>query len=55
MRKRDHWEELGIDGRIILKWILNTMEGLALDSFGSGQELVHIRCTNSRNEEQKIA
>jgi len=23
MRKRDHLEELEIDGRIILKWILN--------------------------------
>jgi hypothetical protein len=29
MRKRDHLEELGIDGRIILKLILNKYNGRA--------------------------
>jgi hypothetical protein len=32
-----HWENLGIDGRITLRWILgNRVWGCGLDSFGSG-------------------
>jgi hypothetical protein len=37
MRKpkdRDHFENLGIDGNIILKWILNDRIGRAWTGFG---------------------
>ena len=29
LRKRYHFEDLGVDGRIILKWILNKLAGRA--------------------------
>jgi len=31
IEKREHLEKLGLDRRIILKWILNRMEGCGLD------------------------
>ena len=39
MKERDHWEDLGVDGRIILKWILNMMGGTY------GINLAQVRCT----------
>jgi hypothetical protein len=27
LKKRGHWEEIGVDGRIILKWILKKQNG----------------------------
>jgi hypothetical protein len=34
---RDHSEDLGVDGRIILKWMLRNMVGeCGMDSSGSG-------------------
>jgi len=35
--KRDHLEDLGIDGRIIFKRILKNRMGLRLDRSGSGR------------------
>jgi hypothetical protein len=32
MRKRDHLEELNVDGRIMLKWNLRSWMGCRLDS-----------------------
>jgi hypothetical protein len=39
LRERDILEDLGVDGRIILKLILRKSvgEGVGLDRFGSGQ------------------
>jgi hypothetical protein len=31
LRARDHLEDLGIDGNIILKWMLNGVGGFGLD------------------------
>jgi hypothetical protein len=30
LRERDHFKDMGIDGRIILKWIFNTWDGDAV-------------------------
>jgi len=27
LRERDHWEDLDVDGRIILRWIFGKWEG----------------------------
>ena len=34
--KRDFFDDTGIDGHVILKWIINKMGGLGLDLSGSG-------------------
>jgi len=39
LNERDHLEDLGVDGRIILKWILNMMGGAYWIN------LVQVRCT----------
>jgi hypothetical protein len=37
LRERDHWEDRGVDGRIILRWILRKWDGgYGLDRAGSG-------------------
>ena len=35
LRERDHFEDLGVDGRVIFKWILTSMR-YGLDLSGSG-------------------
>jgi hypothetical protein len=37
LKVRDYLKDLSIDGRIILKWILNRMVKLRLDGSDSGQ------------------
>ena len=38
MRERDHWRDPGVDGRIVLRWILKKWDvGYRLDRAGSGQ------------------
>jgi hypothetical protein len=47
--KRINLEYLGIDGRVILKWIFKRVGGLGLDFSVSRQEQV-AGCLNCRNE-----
>jgi hypothetical protein len=35
-RERDHLEDVGVDGRVMLKWMLNRLGGHGLNSCGSG-------------------
>jgi hypothetical protein len=41
LSERDHLEDLGVDGRIILEWTLNEIRtgGRRLDSFAGGQAM----------------
>jgi hypothetical protein len=36
LKGRDHLKDFGLDGRIILDWILNKVGGCGLDSSGLG-------------------
>jgi hypothetical protein len=36
MKGRDHSEDLGVDGRITLEWIIRRNDGSGLDVSGSG-------------------
>ena len=36
LRERDHWGDLDVDGRIVLRWIFGKWEGWRLDGVGSG-------------------
>jgi hypothetical protein len=48
LKERDHLEDLGMDGKIILNCILrNGVEGCGLDSSGSGQWKVDASCKHS--------
>jgi hypothetical protein len=38
-------EDLSVDGRIILKWIVRKQKGCELDSCGSGEEPVAEKCS----------
>jgi hypothetical protein len=43
--ERDHWGDPGVDGRIILRWILKKWDvGYGLDRTGSGQRQVAGTC-----------
>ena len=45
LRKRDHWGDPDVDGRIILRWIFGKWEGLwGLDRVGSGYGQVTETC-----------
>jgi hypothetical protein len=35
MMEKDHYKEPRVDGRIILKWILNVMAECGINSYGS--------------------
>ena len=48
LRERDQWGDQDVDGRIILRWILRTWEGIwGLDGVGSGQGQVAGACEYS--------
>lgn len=49
MKEVHRQEDLGVDGRITPKWILDRMEWRAMDSTGSGQGLA-IDCCEYGNE-----
>jgi hypothetical protein len=49
MKGRDHLEELSVDGKIILEWILDRVRGCGLEVFGLGQAAV-AGCSEHGNE-----
>ena len=50
LRKRDHLEGAGLDGRVILRWIFREWDrGSGLDLSGSGQG--QVACTCKRGNE----
>jgi len=44
MNKRDHFRDVCVDGRIIVKWILNKYCCCGLNSSGSGQGTLESSC-----------
>ena len=45
LRERDHWGDQDVDGRIILRWIFRTWEGVVRTGWvGSGYEHVAGAC-----------
>jgi len=50
MKGRDHLEELSVDGKIILEWILDRVRGCGLEVFGLGQAAV-AGCSEHDNEQ----
>jgi hypothetical protein len=47
---RDHSEDLGVDGKVMLELILNTVERRVLDAPGSGKD----QCRNLMNTEMNL-
>jgi hypothetical protein len=43
LRKRDHWGDQDVDGRIILRWIFRKFEGVVAGGRGDWMELAQDR------------
>jgi hypothetical protein len=55
VRIRDHWEDPGLDGRIILKWILKKFDGAWSGLIWPWSGLVVGSCENSNEPSGSIS